>query len=287
MATWELDEIDLEDQYDRADPIDDADLGTSMTVLNESIREQEELEKRIRRSEWKSTNKDERTKLEQQIAFNEKKQGLYIMRDSKTILSILHRGFDKIKQDGKVMVLDEKSAEKLYNRLCLVESNESTYKVVFENESGTYKDILSPGNRWLALNAYLKIFGKKFIKNMGFDVDKPKSGTKSKIPKKRMEQIKQYVDEIDDNTKQFARELNELPTNEDNQDNIMLQDIITKNEMATDNSMKLIETSLTEIGEEASTQTDGLALRELEGLDRELRTISGSLRSAIAKSIAK
>ena len=29
------------------------------------------------------------------------------------------------------------------------------------------------------------------------------------------------------------------------------------------------------------------ALRELEGLDRELRTISGSLRSAIAKSIAK
>ena len=47
---------------------------------------------------------------------------------------------------------------------------------------------------------YLKIFGKKFIKNMGFDADKPKSGTKSKIPKKRMEQIKQYVDEIDNNT---------------------------------------------------------------------------------------
>ena len=51
--------------------------------------------------------------------------------------------------------------------------------------------------------------------------------------------------------------------------------------------MKLIETSLTEIGVEASTQTDGLTLRELEGLDRELRMISGSLRSAIAKSIAK
>ena len=31
----------------------------------------------------------------------------------------------------------------------------------------------------------------------------------------------------------------------------------------------------------------GLTLRELEGLDKELRTISGSLRSAIAKSIAK
>ena len=51
--------------------------------------------------------------------------------------------------------------------------------------------------------------------------------------------------------------------------------------------MKLIETSLTEIGVEASTQTSGLARRELEGLDRELRTISGSLRSAIAKSTAK
>ena len=66
----------------------------------------------------------------------------------------------------------------------------------------------------------------------------------------------------------------------------MLQDIINKNEIATDNSIKLIETSLTEIGVEASAQTSGLSLRELEGLDRELRTISGSLRSAIAKSMA-
>ena len=110
---------------------------------------------------------------------------------------------------------------------------------------------------------------------------------KVRYPKKRMEQIEQYVDEIDNNTKQFASVLNESPTNENNQDNIMLQDIINKNEIATDNSMKLIETSLTEIGEEASTQTGGLTLRELEGLDRELRTISGSLRSAIAKSMAK
>ena len=104
-----------------------------------------------------------------------------------------------------------------------------------------------------------------------------------------MEQIEQYIDEMYDNMKQFAaRELNELPmTSESNQDNIMLQDIITKNEIATDNSMKLIEMSLTEIGAEASTQTGGLTLRELEGLDKELRTISGSLRSAIAKSIAK
>ena len=115
------------------------------------------------------------------------------MRASKTILSILHRGFDKTKQDGRVMVKDEKSAEKLYNRLRLVKSDEGTYKIVFENESGTYKDILSPGNRWLAPNAYLRIFGKKFIKDMGFDVNKPKSGAKSKIPKKRIEQIKQYV----------------------------------------------------------------------------------------------
>ena len=59
MASLELDEIDFEDQYDKADPIDDADLDTSMTLLNESIREQEELEKRIRRAEWTSTNKDE------------------------------------------------------------------------------------------------------------------------------------------------------------------------------------------------------------------------------------
>ena len=289
MATWEPEEIDFENEYDKADPIDDDNLDESINELNESIREEEELREKLTRAEWTSTNKDERTKLEQQIVFNEKKQGEYIMRALKTIISILHRGFDKIKQDGKVMVLDEKSAEKLYSRLRLDKSDERTYKIAFENESGTYKDILSPTNKWLAPNAYLRIFGKKFMKDMGFDVDKPKSGTKSKIPKKKMEQIEQYIDEMYDNTKQFAaRELNELPTtSEGNQYDIMLQDIITKNEIAADNSVKLIETSLTETGADASTQTGGLTLRELEGLDKELRTISGSLRSAIAKSMAK
>ena len=189
---------------------------------------------------------------------------------------------------AKLWFLDEKLAEKLYNRLHLVESDEGTYKVAFKNESGTYKDILSPANRWLVPDAYLRIFGKKFLKNIGFDADKPKSGTKSKIPKNRMEQIEQYIDEMYDNMKQFARELNELPmTSEGNQDNIMLQDIISKNKIATDNSMKLIETSLTETGEGASTPTSGLTPRELEGLDKELRMISGPLRSAITKSIAK
>ena len=208
MAGWEPDEIDFEDQYDKLDPIDDANLDTSMNILNESIREQEELESRIRRAEWTSTNEDQRRKLEWQIAFNKKEQELYIMRASKTIISILHRGFDKIKQDGRVMVLDEKSAEKLYNQLHLVESDEDTYKVAFKNDSKTYKDILSPTNRWLVSNVYSRIFGKKFMKDIGFDADKPKSGTKSKIPKKRMEQIEQYMDEMYDNTKQFARELN-------------------------------------------------------------------------------
>ena len=104
------------------------------------------------------------------------------MRASKTILSILHRGFDKIKQDGRVIVLDQQSAEKLYNRLYLIGSNEDTYKITFKNKSGKYKDILSSGNRWLTPNVYLKIFGKKFMKDIGFDMDKPKSGTKSKIP---------------------------------------------------------------------------------------------------------
>ena len=176
MATWEPDEIDFEDQYNKLDPIDDADLDTSMNELNESIREQEELESRITRAEWKSVYKNERTKLEQQIALNEEKQSQYIMRASKTIISILHRGFDKIKQDGRVMVLDEKSAEKLYDQLYLVES-EGTYKIAFENDSKTYKDILSPGNRWLVPNAYLRIFGKKFMNDMGFDVEKPRTGT--------------------------------------------------------------------------------------------------------------
>ena len=115
MASWEPDEIDFEDQYDKVDPIDDDSLDESMNELNKSIREQEELQERLSRAAWKSTNEDEIAKLGQQIAFNEKKQGEYIMRASKTIISILHRGFNKIKQEGKVMFLDEKSAEKLYN----------------------------------------------------------------------------------------------------------------------------------------------------------------------------
>ena len=184
MASFEPDEIDFEDQYDKLDLIDDADIDTSMIELNESMQEQKELESRFNRAEWKLTNKDERTKLEQQIALNEKKQELYIMRASKTIISILHRGFEKIKQGGRVMVLDEKSAEKLNNQLHLVESNEGTYNVAFENDSGTYKDILLPGNRWLASNAYLRIFSKKFMKDMGFDVDKPKVVQKVRFPKR-------------------------------------------------------------------------------------------------------
>ena len=184
MALLEPDEIDFEDQYDKADPIDDANLDELINELSRLIREQEELRERLSRAEWSPINKDEIAKLGQQIAFSEKKQRLYIMRASKTILSILHRGFDKIKQNGRVMILDQQSAEKLYSRLRLVESDKGTHKVAFENESGTLKDILSPGNRWLVPDAYLRIFGKKFVKDMGFDVDKPKSGAKSKIPKK-------------------------------------------------------------------------------------------------------
>ena len=107
------------------------------------------------------------------------------MRASKTIISILHRGFDKIKQDGKVMMLDQQSAEILYDKLRLAVTDEGTYKIAFENESGTYKDILSPTNKWLVPNAYLRIFGKKFIKDMGFDADKPKVAQKVRFPKRK------------------------------------------------------------------------------------------------------
>ena len=100
MVSWEPDEIDFEDEYDKADPIDDANLDESINELNRLRRKQAELEDRICRTEWSSMDKNEQTTLEQQIAFNEEKQVQYIMRTSKTILSILHRGFDKIKQGG-------------------------------------------------------------------------------------------------------------------------------------------------------------------------------------------
>ena len=83
------------------------------------------------------------------------------------------------------MVLDGKSAEKLYSRLRLVESDEGTYKITFENESGALKDIQSPGNRWLVPNAYLRIFGKKFVKDMGFDVENLKVVQRVRYPKRQ------------------------------------------------------------------------------------------------------
>ena len=96
MALWEPDEINFEDQYDKADPIDDANLDETINELYRSLREWKELEKRSRRTEWSSMDKNERTKLEQRIAFTEEKRSLYMMRTSKTILSILQKGFGKI-----------------------------------------------------------------------------------------------------------------------------------------------------------------------------------------------
>ena len=90
MTSLEPDEIYFEDQYDKADPIDDANLDESIDELNRLIREQEELQEKLSRAEWSPINKDEIAKLGQWIAFNEKKQGLDIMRASKTIFSILH-----------------------------------------------------------------------------------------------------------------------------------------------------------------------------------------------------
>ena len=56
MASWEPDEIDFEDQYDKVATTDDDSLDESMTMLKKSMREQEELESRIRRTEWSSIN---------------------------------------------------------------------------------------------------------------------------------------------------------------------------------------------------------------------------------------
>ena len=59
MASWEPDEIDFEGEYDKADPIDDYNLNESINELNKSILEQEELECRVRMTEWSSMDKNE------------------------------------------------------------------------------------------------------------------------------------------------------------------------------------------------------------------------------------
>ena len=119
-------EIDFKDEYEKADPIDDANLNESITKLNESIRKQEELLHRFNRTERTSINEEEGQNLQKQITLNQMKQETYILRTSKTILSILHRGLNKIKQGGRIMVSDEKSAKKLYDWLYLDDSGRDT-----------------------------------------------------------------------------------------------------------------------------------------------------------------
>ena len=51
MASWEPDETDFENEYDKADPIDDANLDESINELNRSIKEQEELRDKLSRAE--------------------------------------------------------------------------------------------------------------------------------------------------------------------------------------------------------------------------------------------
>ena len=75
MASWEPDEIDFEDEYDKADPIDDDNLDESINELNKSIQEQEELREKLSRAECSPINKDQIAKLEQRIAFNERNRG--------------------------------------------------------------------------------------------------------------------------------------------------------------------------------------------------------------------
>ena len=65
MASWEPGEIDFEDQYDKVDTIDDDSLDESMTLLNKSIREQEELQERLSRAERSPIDKDQIAKLGQ------------------------------------------------------------------------------------------------------------------------------------------------------------------------------------------------------------------------------
>ena len=61
----DIDVIDFKDEYNKEDPIDDVNLDESINELNRTIREQEDLEDRIHRTEWSSMNEDELTKLEQ------------------------------------------------------------------------------------------------------------------------------------------------------------------------------------------------------------------------------
>ena len=246
--------------------VDDFDNDLDFSNIDEEFRRQNELKTRLQnlnRGEMSQEQIDERNNLRKevnQVTRNIENEKLKV---AKTIISILHKEYVKLKESGRVKVKDAQSGQKLFDK---IEFNDGD--VLFENERGERKSLLTSNGKWRSPKEYKKLFGVKFLRDIGFDPDSSKSA--NKIASKEAANLNEELNAIDTSNIQSTSGQKALE---------MLGDVSDK----VSDAIEKIEQETSFI--DADEREQLLPLRELKGLDKQLKTISGSLKVSVAKSV--
>ena len=136
----------------------------------EELNQKTELQARLKnidRGEMSQEQIDERNNLKKE--FNRLTESIRAEKSKvvRSIISILHREYVKLKESGRVEVRDTQSSQKLFVR---IEFNDGD--VLFKNERGEKKTLLKNNGEWRTAKSYASILGSKFLRDLGFD---PKS----------------------------------------------------------------------------------------------------------------
>lgn len=259
----EFDDDSFEESYNNIDDFDNNDFDFD---INEAIRQQNELQTKldnINRGEMSQEQINERNNLRSEVDRVTRNIETEKIRATKAIVSILHKEYTKLKKSGRVKVGDVQSGQELFDRIKFNNGD-----VLFENERGERKSLLTKNGKWRSPKEYKKLFGVKFLRDLGFDPDSSK--TANKIASKEAAKLNEKLDAIDTSNIQSTSGQKALEMVVDVSDKV--NDTIEKIEQ---------ETSFIDANEREQL----LPLRELKGLDKQLRTISGSLKVSVAKSV--
>ena len=153
-------DIDLFDKsFSEVDIISDDD-DNYFHDLNDNLKQQEEIKLRLEsinnKSKLTEEEADRRIDLKRQLMDTTKRLEITKIKTSKNIISILHKEFNKIKENRRVLVRDEVSGQKLYNRIEFVSDGDG-YEPKFIGYKGAYKDLTTTKGNWLSSKQYLKV----------------------------------------------------------------------------------------------------------------------------------
>ena len=232
----------------------------------EELNQKTELQARLKnidRGEMSQEQIDERNNLKKE--FNRLTESIRAEKSKvvRSIISILHREYVKLKESGRVEVRDIQASQKLFVR---IEFNDGD--VLFKNERGEKKTLLKNNGEWRTAKSYASILGSKFLRDLGFDPKSSKSA--NKVASREAANLNKTLNAIDTSNIQSTSGQKALE---------MLGNISGK----VNDTIERIEQETSFI--DASEREQLLPLRELKGLDKQLRTISGSLKVSVAKSV--